>query len=218
MVSPPQRKKLKEYVNHFILLIIILTSVFLNGNPVEASSLENKNVLDNKIVSSTNVVTDTLSLLMQSEDFLSSDKDIVYAFANPVTLNTTIPIPAIIGTGQLSWPIIGRISQNFWIGHRAVDIAMDTGTEVHAADGGVVIYSGWKVGGYGYLIVIDHGNGFLTMYEHNSQLLVNVNDNVEKDQVISLSGSTGRSSGPHLHFEVRLNGIPVNPFLYLPVR
>ena len=78
MVSPPQRKKLKEYVNHFILLIIILTSVFLNGNPVEASSLESKNVLDNKIVSSTNVVTDTLSLLIQSEDFLSLDKDVVY--------------------------------------------------------------------------------------------------------------------------------------------
>jgi murein DD-endopeptidase MepM/ murein hydrolase activator NlpD len=95
-----------------------------------------------------------------------------------------------------------------------VDIAVSIGTPVHAADAGVVIVSGWQ-GGYGNFVAIDHGNGLATCYGHNSQLLVKEGDKVSQGQVISLSGNTGLSTGPHVHFEVRRNGVPVDPMSFL---
>ena len=77
-----------------------------------------------------------------------------------------------------------------------------------------VVYSGW-MSGYGFLVAVDHGNGLATAYAHNSSLLVRVGDHVAQGQVISLSGSTGHSTGPHVHFEVRVNGVPVDPLSYL---
>ncbi len=74
----------------------------------------------------------------------------------------------------------------------------------------------YNAGGYGYYVMIDHGNGMVTLYAHNSKLLVSVGDTVEAGDTVSLSGSTGRSTGPHLHFEVRVNGQRVNPRSYLP--
>lgn len=74
----------------------------------------------------------------------------------------------------------------------------------------------YNAGGYGYYVVVDHGNGMVTLYAHNSRLLVRVGETVEAGDVVSLSGSTGRSTGPHLHFEVRVNGQRVNPRSYLP--
>ena len=96
-----------------------------------------------------------------------------------------------------------------------MDIAIPTGTDVLAADRGRVMISGWN-GGYGYFIVIDHGNGLATAYAHNSRLLVKEGDLVTQGQVIAKSGSTGLSTGPHLHFEVRKDGVPVDPAGYLP--
>ena len=82
------------------------------------------------------------------------------------------------------------------------------------ADGGTVVWSGW-MGGYGYAVVIDHGNGMSTLYAHNSELAVSEGQDVGKGQVVAYAGSTGNSTGPHVHFEVRISGDPVDPMGYL---
>jgi murein DD-endopeptidase MepM/ murein hydrolase activator NlpD len=130
----------------------------------------------------------------------------------------------ILGTGQLCWPVSGRISSPFgWRMHpilrkkkyhSGIDLAIPSGTAVKAADGGRVLVSGWQ-GGYGNFIAIDHGKGISTCYGHNSRLLVRAGEWVKKGQTIAFSGNTGLSTGPHLHFEVRVNGNPVNPLGYL---
>ena len=101
-------------------------------------------------------------------------------------------------------------------GHSGMDLAVPTGTSVRAALPGTVTVSTYNQGGYGYYVMIDHGNGLSTLYGHNSQLLARVGQTVEAGDVIVLSGSTGRSTGPHLHFEVRINGERTNPRSYLP--
>lgn len=128
-------------------------------------------------------------------------------------------------TGTMLWPAEGEITSPFgWrvhpiFGtqrlHTGIDIGADYGDSVRAADGGVVIHSDW-MGGYGNAVIIDHGNGISTLYAHNSQLLVSEGQRVAKGQTISRVGSTGYSTGPHLHFEVRQNGSPVNPLNFLP--
>lgn len=132
---------------------------------------------------------------------------------------------AALGTGRMMWPVVGRITSSFgWRRHpilktnkyhSGIDIAVPTGTPVLAADTGVVLIAGWR-GGYGYLVAIDHGRGISTFYGHNSSLLVKEGDVVVKGQRVALSGSTGLSTGPHVHFEVRVKGDPVNPRPYLP--
>lgn len=101
-------------------------------------------------------------------------------------------------------------------GHTGMDLAVPTGTPIRAALPGTVTASTYNQGGYGYYIIIDHGNGLSTLYGHCSQLLAPVGRTVEAGDVIALSGSTGRSTGPHLHFEVRVNGQRTNPRGYLP--
>ena len=98
--------------------------------------------------------------------------------------------------------------------HEGIDIAVGSGTPVHAAAAGTVIYAGW-VSGYGNIVVIDHGNGLSTAYAHNSSLVVGQGAVVERGSVVALSGSTGHSTGPHVHVEVRVNGAPVDPLGYL---
>ncbi|WP_425058454.1 Murein hydrolase activator EnvC [Sporomusa carbonis] len=129
------------------------------------------------------------------------------------------------GSGAMMWPASGPITSPFgWrthpifgtqIFHTGIDIGADYGDQVAAADSGVVVYSGW-MGGYGKAVIIDHGGGISTLYAHNSELLVEEGARVRKGQIISRVGSTGYSTGPHLHFEVRENGSPVSPFSYLP--
>ena len=101
-------------------------------------------------------------------------------------------------------------------GHTGIDLAVPTGTPIRAALPGTVTVSKYNTGGYGYYIVIDHGGGLSTLYGHNSQLLAQVGQVVNAGDIISLSGSTGRSTGPHLHFEVMVNGERSNPRYYLP--
>ena len=113
--------------------------------------------------------------------------------------------------GYRSDPFTGQAS-----GHTGIDIAVPTGTPVRAALPGVVTTATYNAGGYGYYVKVDHGNGMVTLYAHNSKLLVKVGDAVEAGDMVSLSGSTGRSTGPHLHFEVRVKGQRVNPRSYLP--
>jgi murein DD-endopeptidase MepM/ murein hydrolase activator NlpD len=111
---------------------------------------------------------------------------------------------------------MGRITQGFWHGHRAIDIGAPTGSAVQAADGGFVSFAGWTDVGYGYLIVIDHANGFATYYAHLSNIYVGVGQAVERGQVIGAVGNTGRSTGPHLHFEIRYYSEQLNPRAHLP--
>ena len=127
------------------------------------------------------------------------------------------------GTGQASaagfiWPCDGVVVSGFGMRwgrmHEGIDIGCAYGTPNRAAASGTVIYSGW-LGGYGNLVVVDHGNGLSTAYAHASSLLVGVGQSVSQGETVSLVGSTGNSSGPHLHFEVRVNGQAVDPLLYL---
>ena len=146
----------------------------------------------------------------------------------PVTeyrLRGTKVRPTWMPTGSFRWPTSGRISSYFGgrkspggIGstnHKGIDIAVPRGTPIYAADGGTVTYSGW-MSGYGYLVQIDHGNGYVTRYGHNSSLTVNVGQHVYKGQQVARAGSTGNSTGNHCHFEVRYNGVAKNPLNYLP--
>ena len=123
------------------------------------------------------------------------------------------------------WPVEGRVSSHFGPrnisggskNHKGVDIAVSKGTEVMAARAGTVIWSGWN-GGYGYLVKIEHEDGSVTYYGHNSELIAQVGDEVEQGDVIALSGSTGQSTGPHCHFEIRIDGTPVDPEDYLEAK
>ncbi len=120
------------------------------------------------------------------------------------------------GTGRFIWPVLGTITQGYWYGHRAIDIGAPTGSAVLAADGGFVSFAGWTDVGYGNLVIVDHANGFATYYAHLSSIYVTTGQAVERSQVIGAVGSTGWSTGPHLHFEVRYYGAQQNPRAYLP--
>ena len=146
----------------------------------------------------------------------------------PVTaqqLRGTKERPTWYPTGTFRWPTSGRITSTFGgrkspggIGstnHKGIDIANSKGTPIYAADGGTVTYAGW-MSGYGYLVRIDHHNGYVTYYGHNSSLLVSSGQHVYKGQQIARMGSTGNSTGNHCHFEVRYNGVAKNPLNYLP--
>ena len=147
--------------------------------------------------------------------------------SQPVTeqqLRGTKERPSWYPTGSFGWPCNGIITSYFGrrntgirgasTYHEAIDIANGYGTPIYASDGGTVIYSGW-MGGYGYLVKIDHGNGYVTYYGHNSSLLVSVGEHVHKGQQIARMGSTGISSGNHCDFRIQLNGTFLNPLNYL---
>jgi len=129
----------------------------------------------------------------------------------------------VVGTGQFVWPVNGRVSSPFGYRihpifhvrkmHTGIDLSSAMGTPIEAADSGTVIQAGWR-GGYGKCVVISHGNGVATLYAHQSVIGVSVGDSVERGQVIGEVGSTGYSTGAHLHFEVRVNGSPVDPMRY----
>ena len=131
----------------------------------------------------------------------------------------TKPIPATQGTGAFQYPLASyTISSYFGMRwgtlHTGVDLAAPMGSKIYASDGGTVTFAGWK-GSYGYLVIISHGGLFETYYAHCSKILVSVGENVYQGQNIALVGSTGYSTGPHCHFEVRYNGTPNNPLNYL---
>ena len=128
------------------------------------------------------------------------------------------------GGGGMIWPISGPITSEFgWRTHpifgnarfhSGLDIGGDYGMSIHAAQSGVVIEAGW-IGGYGNTVMIEHGGGIVTLYGHNESLAVSVGQHVNQGDVIAYCGSTGNSTGPHCHFEVRLGGEPVSPWDYL---
>lgn len=131
------------------------------------------------------------------------------------------------GKLQMMWPVIARITSPFgnryhpilhkYLMHTGIDLGASYGTPIKAAESGTVILAGW-VSGYGNTVVIDHGDGVSTLYGHQSKIAVKSGDPVAKGQVIGYVGSTGNSTGPHLHFEVRVSGKVQNPLNYLPAR
>jgi len=125
------------------------------------------------------------------------------------------PVPS----SGLIWPVSGPITSPFGMRwgtlHPGIDIGVPSGTPVHAAASGTVIWCGW-MSGYGNLVMIDHHNGLVTLYGHNTSVAVSCNENVSQGQVVSYSGCTGFCTGPHVHFEVRVHGAPVDPLGYLP--
>ena len=135
------------------------------------------------------------------------------------------PPPLAGAPGELSWPVSGPISSPFgmrtnpisgrFLMHTGIDIAVEMGTTVTAAADGRVISAGWNDGGYGNLIIIDNGGSMSTLYAHLSQIFVTSDQEVKRGQAIGAAGSTGESTGPHVHFEVRIDGKPVDPMSYL---
>jgi hypothetical protein len=122
------------------------------------------------------------------------------------------------GTGSFIWPTVNHtISGNdYWSGHLALDIGAALGEPISASDSGVVVFAGWSTGGYGNAVAIDHGNGYQTLYAHLNSVSVHCGQSVSQGQTIGYGGSTGNSTGPHLHFEIRYQGGFVNPWYVLP--
>ncbi|MCB9801451.1 MAG: M23 family metallopeptidase, partial [Pseudomonadales bacterium] len=119
------------------------------------------------------------------------------------------------GSGQFVWPAAGRITQGYSFYHKAIDIANRAAGPILAADAGTVVGAGWlDNSGYGNRVLIDHGNGFVTLYAHLSVVQVSAGQQVSKGAVIGQMGSTGRSTGTHLHFEIRKGGL-LNPLSFL---
>lgn len=137
--------------------------------------------------------------------------------------------PSSVGTGKFTWPTPGTTWVTSPFGyrnhpvtgkrsfHRGIDIGIGYGKNIYASDGGTVVHSG-SYGNYGLAVVINHGNGKSSLYAHNSKLLVKKGQVVTKGQLISKCGTTGLSTGPHLHFEIRNNGTPSNPMNYVKKR
>jgi murein DD-endopeptidase MepM/ murein hydrolase activator NlpD len=143
------------------------------------------------------------------------------------TCATAVTASGVMGTGQMQRPIIGSvITQVFahpeyqtwcgcWRPHTGIDLAAPYGTPIMATDSGQVIWTGWDWSGLGWAVKINHGHYIATIYGHLSRFIVTVGQNVTKGQVIGYEGSTGASTGPHLHFMVMVNNIWVNPILYV---
>lgn len=122
------------------------------------------------------------------------------------------------GSGAFIWPAGNHsLSGNdYWSGHLGIDIAAGEGAPIYAADSGVVVFAGWATGGYGNMVMIDHGNGYQTLYGHLSSVVASCGRSVGQGAIIGYAGSTGNSTGAHLHFEVRYLGGFVSPWYVLP--
>ncbi|MCL1845181.1 MAG: peptidoglycan DD-metalloendopeptidase family protein [Defluviitaleaceae bacterium] len=164
------------------------------------------------------------SELIARLDILKAELEIQRALFEDLEIRKEAIAPYLLNYPTL-WPVRGSISSGFgWrrnpfggTGHEhhsGVDIPASWNTPIHAAGGGTVIFAGWR-SGYGNTVIIDHGGGLTTMYAHNTRNDVRQGQRVERGEVIAFVGSTGRSTGPHLHYEVRRNGTAVNPTAFL---
>ena len=126
------------------------------------------------------------------------------------------PVFQALGGAKFVWPTGGGLTQYFAWYHPGIDVANRAAPGIAASDGGKVIVAGWPDGsGYGNRVVLDHGNGYQTLYAHLSNVYVTSGQTVSRGQVIGQMGSTGRSTGTHLHFEIHFKGVPVNPLAIL---
>ena len=152
------------------------------------------------------------------QETVNKEIDVIDQGASEQIVIGTKKLPAKAATGKFRSPASGRLSSAFgprWgRKHNGIDIANSVGTPIYASDGGTIKSAGWS-GAYGKLIIMDHGNGFQTYYGHASELLVKPGQKVAKGEKIALMGSTGRSTGSHVHFEIRQDGVPKNPSHYI---
>lgn len=165
------------------------------------------------------VQEDRAAFIAEVESLAAQSAELAARIAAAQSAASASAVPPTSSSGAtLSWPVSGPVTSGFgprWGRmHEGIDIAVATGTPVNAAAAGTVIYVGW-LGGYGNLVVIDHGNGLSTAYAHNSSLAVGEGSAVGAGATIAFSGNTGNSSGPHVHFEVRVHGAAVDPLGYL---
>jgi len=142
------------------------------------------------------------------------------AVASPTRTTRTVAFTpdagTVTATGSFVWPAAGRITQGYFFYHKAIDIANRAAGPILAADSGVVTVAGWiDNSGYGNRVMIDHGNGYVTLYAHLSSIQVRPGQRVNRGDVLGQMGSTGRSTGTHLHFEVRQGGVLLNPMNFL---
>lgn len=122
------------------------------------------------------------------------------------------------GSGAFEWPTASHVlsGNDYWSGHLGIDIGGSTGDGIFASDAGVVVFAGWALNGYGYMVMIDHGTGYQTLYAHLSSVSAACGQSVYSGTYIGAMGSTGNSTGPHLHYEVRFMGGFINPWFVLP--
>jgi len=179
-------------------------SLYKGDKKITVQGVEGKREIKGYVVKENGAQVD---IEIVDENILSEPKTRVIA-------QGTKPRPATMATGLFSNPTRGRLTSPFGTRwgrkHTGIDIASSKGTTVSAADAGKVSFAGYN-GSYGNLVIIDHENGYQTYYAHNSKIVVKKGARVYKGQKIAEMGSTGRSTGVHLHFEVRKNGTPINP-------
>ena len=166
---------------------------------------------------------DKATIDAQYDEFMAASKHIEEMLRQSSYASAT---PAMVsgGSGAMIWPIAGPITSEFgWRVHpisgtqkfhSGLDIGGDYGMPIAAAQSGTVEYAGW-ISGYGNTVILNHGGGITTLYGHNESLAVGVGQTVSQGETIAYCGSTGNSTGPHCHFEVRQGGEPVSPYSYL---
>lgn len=195
----------------------------INEIDASKSQLDNEaaecNALIKKIAAQTNQYSELIET--NRDEIRAIEEEIRKATAAASSGSGSISGSYGSGSGSLGYPTDTRTISagypNYSSGryHGGIDFPVSTGSNVYAAASGTVILVKYLNSSYGYYIMVDHGNGLSTLYAHNSQLLVSVGQSVSRGEVIAYSGSTGNSSGPHCHFEVRVNGNRVNPWNYL---
>lgn len=224
--------KIGQVINLAVNLPYVNVKIVANVDSKEQIPFDSKQVVDKKVKKGLSKTTTRgrnglaeiqKTIVIQNGDVIDenikSTKTLVAAKDQIVVIGGMTPIYA--ATGIFIKPSRGRFSSGFgrrWGRmHEGIDLAGPTGSPISAADSGKVIFVGRR-NGYGLCVMINHGGGLETLYGHTSKTFVKVGQSVKKGQRIASVGSTGRSTGPHLHFEVRKNGTPVNPLTYLRMR
>lgn len=210
-------------------IIPIKTVTYINGNvdiPFGVEQIEDDTVYrgQTKIKTKGEVGSKYLHAYITEVDGVVTEENIIetQVISEPVTqielVGTKEPPPSV-GTGSFLMPTSGRLTSSYgrrWgRNHEGIDIGAKIGTPIYAADNGIIIESEYKSNGYGKIVKIDHQNGYISYYAHCSQLYANVGDVVAKGDLIAAVGNTGRSTGPHLHFEIRYNGTVQNPYNFI---
>ena len=160
-------------------------------------------------------MTSLLSPLMLLLEQLQSQQLASQTQATSSTSTSSSSTASFINQQNNYYPVQGTLTQDFHPGHTGVDLAVATGTPVHSTINGKVIYAGWNDQGYGNLVIVQNGD-YKTYYAHLSEIPITVGQTVQQGEVIGLSGSTGNSTGPHVHYEVRKDNVPINPATFDP--
>jgi len=204
------------------LNILPVTGIMYKVNPGETIySIAKKHQVDAQVIVDwpyNSFANDETFALAVSQELMIPDgiKPKVVPVAPRSGYYATVIPGAGLGTGQFVWPVGGGISQGYSWYHQAIDIANKSLPQIVACDSGTVMIAGWpSPWAYGNRVLIDHGNGYQTLYAHLSSIYVSPGQRVKKGQVIGKMGSTGRSTGPHLHLEIRKNGANLNPLSLL---